>query len=215
MGIIDITPLISEDIAVFPGDTPFRLTRHFQFSKGDHLDLASFSGTLHLGAHADAPSHYRANGKTSETLNLEAYIGPCRVIDVTHVKTERIYPKDVKGLDELTERRVLFRTDSFPDPNHWNSDFKALSPELIVALDKKGVILVGIDTPSVDPETSKALETHQALADTNMRVLEGIVLTEVKEGSYILLAAPLRIANAEAAPTRALLLTSDLSDLKD
>jgi arylformamidase len=102
---------------------------------------------------------------------------------------------------------VLFRTGTFPDPQNWNDDFASLSPEVIDALHQHGVILVGIDTPSVDPFESKALESHQALAEYDMANLEGLVLEGVAEGAYELIAAPLRIRGGDASPVRALLRT--------
>jgi arylformamidase len=100
---------------------------------------------------------------------------------------------------------VLLRTGTFPDPDQWNEDFAALSPELVHALAAQGVRLVGIDTPSVDPMTSKALEAHNAVADHDMAVLEGVVLDAVPPGLYTLVALPLRIEGADASPVRAVL----------
>jgi arylformamidase len=100
----------------------------------------------------------------------------------------------------------LLATGSFPNPEKWNSDFAALSPELVTYLHKQGVRLVGIDTPSIDPENSKALESHQAVADCDLAILEGIVLDKVPDGLYTLLALPLKIEGADASPVRAVLL---------
>jgi arylformamidase len=100
---------------------------------------------------------------------------------------------------------VLIRTDSFPDPDAWNGDFNALSPELVDALHAEGVILVGIDTPSVDLADDKVLLSHRAIHAKDMAVLEGIVLSAVPDGLYTLIALPLKIRDADAAPTRAVL----------
>ena len=97
---------------------------------------------------------------------------------------------------------MLFRSD----PNRWNPDFQSLSPELVHSLADQGVRLIGIDTPSVDPSDSKALESHQALFERNLSVLEGIVLDQVPEGIYSLIALPLRLKDADASPVRAILL---------
>jgi arylformamidase len=101
---------------------------------------------------------------------------------------------------------VLFKTRSFPNPDRWTSDFASLSPELIEKLAGQGVRLVGIDTPSIDPAEDKALESHQAVLRNDMAILEGIVLDDVAEGEYQLVALPLRIAGADASPVRAVLL---------
>jgi arylformamidase len=102
--------------------------------------------------------------------------------------------------------RILFKTNSFPDPNSWNSDFVALSSDLINYLATKNIILVGIDTPSVDLAEDKKLESHKAIFKNNISILEGIVLSHVDEGIYQLIALPLKIAGADATPVRAILI---------
>jgi len=171
---------------------------------GDNLDLSDIKTTLHIGAHADAPSHYHLEGETIEQRKLSFYMGAAQVIEVQIPLGARI------GLKELTVEikapRVLFKTNSFPNPDQWNEDFNSLSPELILHLHSLGVVLVGIDTPSVDPATDKELPSHHALFKTNMAVLEGLVLTHVPDGIYNLIALPLNIAGADASPVRAILL---------
>lgn len=204
--IFDISPLISPQLAVFPGDTPFSRELLLDTQKGDHFTLSRITTTLHLGAHADGLNHYSTSKEGVEARTLNAFLGKCQVIEAKVAKGSRI--------SELAEpvlaKRVLFKTGTFPNPNHWNSDFAALSPELIHSLNAQGVVLVGIDTPSVDPESSKKLESHQALFATRMAVLEGLVLTHVPAGVYTLVAPPLKISGADASPVRALLLKNYL-----
>jgi len=102
--------------------------------------------------------------------------------------------------------RVLFKTGSFPDPDRWNGDFNSLSPELIDWLASRDVLLVGIDTPSVDPADSQGLESHHRIFEHDLAILEGIVLDAADEGLYELIALPLRIEGADASPVRAILL---------
>jgi len=204
MKYFDISPTISEKTAVFPGDVAFERNQSMSFQKGHHLELSSIRTTLHIGAHADASNHYHAKGKGIDARSLEPYLGKCQVIRVQKKSGERIYPEDIASV-EIQAERILFCTNSFPNPDEWNSDFNSLSPELIRFLAKKNVQLVGIDTPSVDPEDSKKLESHQAIFETNMCVLEGIILNEVPQGLYTLIALPLKIKDADAAPVRAIL----------
>lgn len=206
MKYIDITPLINPDIAVFPGDTPFTSNILLDFKKGDNLLLSTITSTVHLGAHTDAPNHYHKDGEDIASRDLNFYIGQCQVISVDIKKGERIYPKDLNV--DIKAERVLFKTLSFPDPNNWNNDFNSLSPELIKYLVEKGVILIGIDTPSVDPSDSKALESHNEIYNNNLAILEGIVLNEVKDDIYTLISLPLKIQGADASPVRAILLPS-------
>jgi arylformamidase len=171
---------------------------------GANLDLSSIHTTVHLGAHADAPSHYGLGAESIEALELAPYVGPCQVMRVSVARGERIHPRHLTG--PLRAPRLLLHTGTFPDPRHWNEDFASLSPELIAHLHGQGVLLIGIDTPSVDPFPSKALESHHALLATGMRNLEGLLLDPVPEGLYTLVALPLRIAGADASPVRAILL---------
>ncbi len=205
MKIIDISPTISERIAVFPGDTPFKRKIAMDFEADDHLLLSSIRSTVHLGAHADAPNHYHPSGADIAARPLNRYLGPCQVIRVSLSRGARIAVADL-GDRVIQAERILFRTDSFPNPNHWNGDFNSLSPALIHFLAEKGVRLVGIDTPSVDPEQSKELESHQEIFHHDMAVLEGLVLTEVADGLYDLIALPLKIEGGDASPVRAILL---------
>lgn len=204
MKYFDITPVITEKLAVFPGDVSFERNISMDYKNGDHLQLSSIKTTLHLGAHADSSGHYHADGSGVETRPLESYFGKAQVIEVKIPRGERIQLADFQKT-EIRATRVLFKTKSFPNPNHWNSDFNSLSPEVIEYLHSKQVVLVGIDTPSVDPEQSKALESHQALFKTKMAVIEGIVLDQVPAGIYSLVALPLPIVGADASPVRALL----------
>lgn len=203
MSWIDITPPISEQIGVFPGDVKFRRQKSLDFEQGHHLRLSSITSTLHLGAHADSAGHYHAQGAGIEERDLRLYLGRCQVVRVYN-GSGRIQKSDLDNF-HVQATRILFRTDSFPDPNHWNSDFRSFAPELLSELADKGVRLVGIDTPSVDPENSKALESHQILYQRDIAVLEGLVLSHVQEGLYTLVAPPLRIVGADASPVRALL----------
>jgi arylformamidase len=199
---IDISPVLRPGIAVFPGDTPFSRNINLSFKSGEHLELSEVRTTLHVGAHTDAPSHYHGDGKTIEQRDLSLYMGPCQVI---RTKTkERLTPEDLT--DEIKAPRILFRTDSFTNPDQWKNDFTALSAELIQYLKKKNVKLVGIDTPSVDPATDKTLESHKAIYESDMAILEGIVLSHVQPGLYQLIALPLRIEGGDASPVRAILL---------
>ena len=174
------------------------------FAGGNHLELSSITTTVHLGAHADAPSHYHAEGMTMEKRSPARYVGPAQVVRVKGLKPrERVMPGHMRV--EVLAPRILFDTGSFPDPENWNSDFCALSPELLNYLADQGVKLVGIDTPSVDPEDSKALESHQVLFARDLAVLEGLLLKDVPEGIYTLVAPPLPIEGCDASPVRAVL----------
>ncbi len=197
--------MISERIAVFPGDQVF--TRKWSMSTlaEGHLTLSSIHTTLHLGAHADALNHTEVSHEGIDQRSLFPYFGPCQVLEVDLIPGTRIYP-DHLGNKVLEAPRILFKTHSYPNPEQWNENFNSLSPELIDFLAHQKICLVGIDTPSVDPWDSKALESHHALNRHRIANLEGLVLTDVKEGLYTVSAFPLRIEGADASPVRAVLM---------
>lgn len=204
MKIFDISPEISTNLSVWPGDTPYKRTVSMNTDLGDHMGLSSITTTLHLGAHVDAPNHYVPKAQGISERSLHYYLGPCQVLSCSVKKGERVLVSDL-STEEIKAPRVLLRTGSFPDPNNWNDDFSALSEELVDWLAERQVLLVGIDTPSVDLIKSKALEAHHKIAEYNMAVLEGIVLDSVEDGLYNLHALPLKIKNGDASPVRAIL----------
>ena len=206
MTLIDISPLVDASIGVWPGDMPYTHVRSADIANGSNITLSEIRTTVHVGAHADAPNHYIAGGEDIAARKLEYYVGRCVVIDVEGVGARRIVPDDVKA-KRINAPRVLFRTMTFRDPRRWNNDFASLSPELVDFLHERGVMLAGIDTPSVDPFESKDLEAHHALARHDMANLEGLVLDGVAEGEYELIALPLRLRDADASPVRAVLRT--------
>ncbi len=202
--IIDISPEVSPHLAVFPGDTRFSQKVLSDCQKGDSFGLSSFTTTPHIGAHTDAPNHYSDSGVGISDRNLDYYYGRCQVITVKVPRGERILPEHIKNV-AITAPRVLFHTDSYPNPYRWNADFNSLSPELVELLHQLKVILVGIDTPSIDLANDRVLKTHHMVHKKNMAILEGIVLTNVTDGIYTLIALPLKMKGLDASPVRAVL----------
>lgn len=200
----DISPPLHPGIAVWPGDVSFRREVALDMADGAHLTLSSLTTTVHVGAHTDAPNHYRRDGQAMHERALDRYLGPCQVLTVEVAPATRVRPEHVRV--PVTAPRVLFHTRTFPDPDQWTDDFAALSPELIGWLaDEHGVVLVGLDTPSVDLAPSQTLEAHNAIADRDLGILEGVVLDGVPDGLYTLVALPLKLVGADASPVRAVL----------
>jgi len=204
--VYDIAPSITEKLAVWPGDTPMSREVLMDMARGDNITLSTLRATMHLGAHADGPNHYGKDAPAIDERGLDYFLGPCQVIRVGVARATRITPAMLPG--EVTTSRVLFATGTYPDPQNWNTDFSALSVELIDFLHDRGVITVGIDTPSVDLFESKDLPAHKAILRCNMSILEGLVLKDVPEGTYELIALPLPLVGFDASPVRAILRTA-------
>ena len=205
--LYDITPPITPNLAVWPGDTPLTREVLMDMARGDNITLSTLRATVHLGAHADGPNHYGKDAPAIDERSLDYYLGPCQVLRVNVARSTRIIPAMLPR--ELRMPRVLFATGTYPDPQNWNADFAALSVELIDLLHDRGVITVGIDTPSVDLFESKDLPAHKALLRHDMAILEGLALKDVPEGRYELVALPLPLVGFDASPVRAVLIKSD------
>jgi arylformamidase len=201
--IYDITPPVSSRLAVWPGDTPPTREVLCDLKRGDNITLSTLRATVHLGAHADAPSHYGADVPAIHERSLDYYVGPCQVVHVPLRRGMRITPEMLP--EPVRAERVLIATGTFPDPEQFTTDFAALSPELVRRLHEQGVKLVGIDTPSVDLFDSKDLPSHHEFLRRDMAILEGLILKDVPEGLYELIALPLKLVGFDASPVRAIL----------
>lgn len=201
--LIDISPPITPDLAVWPGDTPPSREVLLDLARGDSVTLSTLRATAHLGAHADAPSHYLPGGVSIESVPLDRYLGLCQVMRVAASRGSRVGPAHLPG--PHTAPRLLLATGTYPDPLAFTRDFAALTPELVDHLHRAGVVLVGVDTPSVDRFDSKDLAAHHRCLAHGIAILEGLVLRDVPEGLYELIALPLPLVGFDASPVRAVL----------
>lgn len=199
----DISPLVAPDAPIFPGDEPYRLAWTARLAPGCPVNLSAITLSPHVGAHADAPLHYANDAPAIAEVPLDAYLGPCRVIHAIGA-APLVTVEHLRHAEAALPPRVLVRCCEKAD-TVWNPAFTAYAPEAIEWLAARGVRLIGIDTPSVDPADSKALDSHQQLRRHDLRVLENLVLDDVPEGDYELIALPLKLQGACASPVRAIL----------
>jgi arylformamidase len=199
----DISPAVSPTSPAFPGDTLYAQRWTAQIDPGCPVNVSAITMSPHLGAHADAPLHYARDGAAIGALQLEPFLGPCRVVHAIDCGAF-VRPEDLSHAAAGMLPRVLVRT-SLRAAVQWSPAFTAFDPRTIAWLATLGVRLVGIDTPSVDPADSKTLDSHRQLLAHDMRVLENLVLDEVPAGDYELIALPLKLSDADASPVRAIL----------
>ena len=199
----DISPAIGPGFPVFPGDTPFGQRWTWTLDARSPVNVSELTLSPHTGAHTDAPLHYDPAGASIAEVDLATYLGPCRVVHAIGVGA-LVQPEHVISRLDGTPPRVLLRTYTRA-PRNWDAAFTAIAPDTIDTLHAHGVRLIGIDTPSLDPEASKSLESHQRVRRHGMAILEGIVLDDVAEGDYELIALPLKITGCDASPVRAVL----------
>jgi len=200
----DISPPVQEGAPVFPGDTPYQQHWAASIAPGCPVNVSTLTLSPHVGAHADAPLHYEEGGTPVGALALDAYLGPCRVIHAIDRGALVTWEHIAHALQDLPAR-VLVRTYQRAPVERWDPQLAAFAPETIARLADAGVRLVGIDTASIDPAESKTLDSHQVIRRRGLRVLENLVLDDVPEGDYELIALPLKLTSADASPVRAVL----------
>lgn len=202
MRIWDISQTLRPGLPVWPGDTAFAFERSWRMEDGSPVNVGRMTMSTHSGTHGDAPLHYAADGADIASVGLDPYLGECLVVDARGAKGA-VEIGDLPHLNGVD--RVLLRTfEAFPH-QVWDSSFTAIAPETIQWLAAQGVVLIGTDAPSVDPQESKTMDSHRMVLAHDMRILEGLVLDDVPPGRYELIALPLKIAGGDAGLCRAVL----------
>jgi arylformamidase len=202
--LIDISPALRVGMGVFPGDAEFAVSQTFTIGPECPVNVASIAMSTHCGAHADAPLHYDPAGASIDMLDLDDFIGPARVIDARGSSPLCGFEEIEAALDGAPPR-LLFRLMDRGDELAWPTGFRALAPETVERLALRGTRLIGVDVPSVDPETSKDLPSHMICRKYDLRIVENLVLADVAPGDYELIALPLKLRGLDAAPVRAVL----------
>jgi len=204
MALWDISPPVRPGIPVWPGDTAYEETRTWHLDDKCPVNVAKFTMSTHTGAHADAPLHYDPTGEPAGIVPLDPYLGPCRVIDLAGVGP-LVRPEHIADRLQTRVERILIRTYKRAPRDAWDPAFTAVAADTIDLCAACGVRLIGVDTPSLDPQDSKTMDAHKAVRRAHMAILEGLVLDDVPAGDYELIALPLKLANLDAAPVRAIL----------
>lgn len=206
MRIWDISEPIEPATAPFPGDTPFSAEWVLRQERGGSCNVSTIRMSVHVGTHTDAPLHFDVAGPDIASVDLRRYLGRCRVVEVQGAGSPALIPAEALT-DELLAgaERILFRTRKVHDHRVWDPGFTAVGLAAARRLVAAGIVLVGIDTPSMDHADSKELDGHHELYRGGAAILENIDLTAVPCGDYELIALPLRIVNGDSSPVRAIL----------
>ena len=198
--IWDISPPVSAQSPIFPGDAAFELRWTWSISDDCPVNVSTLTLSPHTGAHADAPLHYDPQGAPIGEVDLTPYLGPCRVIHALDCGPLIQMSHLAHALADMP-LRVLVRTYTLT-PTGWDPKLSGFASETVYGLADLGVLLIGIDTASIDPADSKTLPSHQAIRQRGLRVLENLLLDAVPEGDYELIALPLKLSTADASPVR-------------
>ena len=203
---IDISQTLRADMPSWPGDTRFDAHPTWRHGPDCPVAVARYTASTHTGTHADAPLHYDPSGLAIDAVSLAPFVGPARVVDLRGGRPV-VSPGQLAPFlaGQSVPPRILIRTyDRFPH-ERWASGFVTVAADAVALLAARGVMLLGIDSPSIDPADAKRLRAHGAARDADMRLLEGLVLDDVEAGDYELIALPIRLGGLDAAPVRAVL----------
>jgi arylformamidase len=200
----DISPPVDASSPVFPGDTPYTQQWAATLTDACPVNVSAITLSPHVGAHADAPLHYDPQGVAVGALDLLPFLGRCRVIHA--LDAGRLITMDhlQHALNDVPERLLVRTYRQFPH-QHFDTQLTAFDPACVQHLADLGVRLIGTDSASIDPADSKQLPSHQAIRQRGLRVLENLLLDDVPEGDYELIALPLKLISADASPVRAVL----------
>ncbi len=202
--IIDISQPLGPETEPWPGEPHLRQEWISSRARGDRVNVAEIRMAMHVGTHVDGPAHTGDADVTIAEVPLDAFVGPARVRHV--IGAQALGPELLDGVDLQRTPRVLFRSRARVDHRTFPTGFAGLTPALAERLVAGGARLVGTDAPSVDPQESEALEVHHILRAGGVAILENVVLDDVPEGEYTLVAAPLKLVCADSSPVRALLI---------
>ncbi|MDM8520264.1 cyclase family protein [Anaerolineales bacterium HSG6] len=205
----DVSRTINEQLAVWPGDATFSGPRVANMDKGDIVNVRKLTFSSHFGTHVDAPLHFVADGQPLETLPVDIFIGPATLVTVSK-ENGPLFPADFPDLDWATVERLLIHSSASHKPvDQFNQQFVYPSPELADLMGQYNVRLFGTDAPSVDAfEGPEGLVGHYAMQDNNIIILEGLMLADVPDGEYELIAQPLKLEGGDGCPVRAVLRSS-------
>ena len=200
---IDITQPLYNGMPHWPGDTPFEFGLSAAKEENGVVNIGKLTTTTHIGTHVDAPYHFDDEGKRIGDLELDLYIGRSILLDVRGNKS--VGRDELKQHDFQGAERVLLKMTGEGAPDRFPETVPYLRPDIGPFLKERGVKLIGIDVPSVDKLDSKTLDAHHSLHQNGVMILENIVLRDVDEGEYQLIALPLRILEADGSPVRAVI----------
>lgn len=190
---------ISQEVfgcVVFPGDPAPERTVLCSMEKGDPYNLTQFSMCAHNGTHLDAPAHFLRDGDTVDAIPLSATVG-------------KAFVADFDGLCTADNAREILRRAASRDPEGAKRILlkgkTTVSLEAARVFSEAGILLIGNESQTVGPEDAP-MQVHLVLLGAGVILLEGIRLSHVPEGVYLLSAAPLCLGGAEGAPCRAVLI---------
>jgi arylformamidase len=216
MKIFDISRALSDELAPWPGDTPFHFELKWKMAEGATVNVGAINMGVHNGTHADATFHFDESGDPIDRMPLDVYVGDAVVVDLTTLfartgddfdRTRQIGVTDLEEFSASVEQapRLLLKTGVWKDSTVFPAWIPVIARDVPEWLRERKVKLLGLDLPSVDPIEAKELTNHYALAAARIAIVESLDLSEIEAGIYQFAALPLKIAGGDAGPVRAIL----------
>ena len=203
---IDVSVPLRTGMVHWPDNPPVKIERVMDLEHGDAASVSSMAMGVHTGTHMDAPAHFQRGGVGIDRMPLEATLGLARVVEIRDPVS--IKRGELEAAKLQPGERVLFRTRNSErcwQTDDFVEDFVFISRDAAAYLAECRVQTVGVDYLSVGGFKEDAEETHLALLQAGIWVIEGLNLSPVKAGTYELICLPLRIAGGDGAPARAVL----------
>lgn len=200
---IDISQPLNNEIATWPGDTPFSYEVSWSKEQSGSVNVGKLTMSIHTGTHIDAPFHFDNHGEKVIDLDIHVYVGLARVVDVSGM--DSIGMIELEKIDLEGVERLLLRTSSHGKAQEFPETIPYLRSDIAPFLSEKGIRLIGVDVPSVDPLDDKELAAHHQLFKHGIHILENVVLDHVQPGDYELIALPLALTEADGSPVRAVI----------
>jgi arylformamidase len=206
--IVDLSIPLGERTIVYPGDTPFSIHWTSRIPEAS-CNVSALQSTPHLGTHVDAPLHFLSSGASIAAMPLDRFIGEAVCIDAPKAPGNDIVTADLRGADVRNGDIVIFRTgweQRTASGTQFRDEWPGFETGMIEGLIKRGVIAIGVDTPSVDSPRALAAgaAAHKAAAANGMPIFEGLVnLSAIVARRFTFIALPLKLEGCEASPVRA------------
>jgi arylformamidase len=214
MKIHDISVLVHDDMVIWPGLVPTRLTEHERIQNGQPVNVTNLASCAHVGSHVDAPFHHYAEGKTIEQVPLSRYVGAAYVADLTDVEWE-IRANDVsEALNGVALPSILLlktrNSTDLPTWKRFDEKYVYIAPDAAEEIVRRGVKTIGFDHLAVEGYHMSGGPTHKVvLGEADVTIVEGLDLSRINSGHYFFSAAPVRLKGADGAPTRAYLIEGE------
>ena len=171
---------------------------------GTPYTISQFTCGTHSGTHVDAPYHFTEQGKKIDQVSLSDLIGEALVVQVD---ADRITADVLRDIDLTRYRRILFKTrnSELLREEAFHEEFVSLELAAAEMLVERGVRVVGLDYLSIEAYESADHPVHKLLLEHDVVILEGLDLSAVGPGTYLLVALPLKLQGADGAPARVVL----------